>query len=212
LRLLHVSDTHGTFPDLDLRGVDVVVHSGDLFRNFSRGGAGEQLRQHDWLEAKAERVAGWLKGVPMLYVPGNHDFLNSDHACSVLSSTAGVRCESLCERSVRLKGLHFYGIPWCPYFGGEWNYETTEDKIAEAYARVPKDVDVLVSHCPPKRQLDLVPSGENIGSLAAFDWFARRGFAPKVWLFGHAHEAFGLKVWNSTLLSNAAGVQHVIEE
>lgn len=54
------------------------------------------------------------------------------------------------------------------------------------------EVDVLISHEPPKYRLDMTEQGESIGCLHLFR--AVRRVRPKVCAFGHCHAGFGAEV------------------
>jgi Icc-related predicted phosphoesterase len=213
LRIQHVSDTHGHFFDLH-SGCDVVVHSGDLLPNATRGKPSECNFQLRWLEEHASEIVRWLAGRPMLYCAGNHDFLSPEHAAQVLNE-AGAKVTNITDRSVLLEGRAFYGFPWCPPITGEWAFETTEDGIAARIRELPKTgIDVFVTHAPPYGILDCAPffgTFDHIGSRALRNAIAYGKIRPALHLFGHAHESCGLQCLDGILYSNAARTKHIIE-
>jgi Icc-related predicted phosphoesterase len=206
LSILHVSDTHGDFPKLG--PADVIVHSGDLLPNFSRGRPGEARKQCDWLEANANRFARWIGNRAFLYCAGNHDFLPPAHMADILAM-AGVRIENITDNVVSVDGVAFCGFPWCPPITGEWKYETTEQDISDRLHDERRAFDVFVSHCPPAGILDLGHHIDSIGSTALAAWANGSG-RPNIWLFGHAHESSGIAIHAGCLYSNAALTQHRI--
>ncbi len=95
LRIVHISDQHGMIPSrnsfknlLDI--ADLVVLSGDLFPNSTRGiRTIEETFQANWLYGRAdhpvnrrdrriplERWVEFLGNLPVLSVGGNHDFIS----------------------------------------------------------------------------------------------------------------------------------------
>ena len=56
---------------------------------------------------------------------------------------------------------------------------------------MPKQVDILITHCPPFGILDKANSNKNGGSKALQAISAHR--KPKYHIFGHIHEGFGHK-------------------
>lgn len=222
LRVLHISDTHGHFPQLYGR-FDVVVHSGDFFPNSQYCGNNNQLEmafQMDWLKQKAQTVKEWLRGHPFLFTMGNHDFLHADIVTMVLGQEAGltnVRC--LHDRVVDHQGVKFYGFPYVPTISGSWNYERDIPEMQQETDKMvsvlnQEKVDVLVCHCPPYQMLDLTIGNQLIGNTVmnnALDYQIEKEKMPTHYLCGHCHEAHGMAMRNGVLVSNAAITQHIVE-
>ena len=210
MRLLHVSDTHGTFPDLP--GQDgLVVHTGDLLPNKTRGVlAVERHYQTSWLRRKLSRFKRWLAGRPFVYVAGNHDFI----APTEMLAASGVVAFDATHRCVEVGGLVFYGFPCVPFITGEWSHELDDAGLAErtrelAAILVERPVDVLLLHAPPAGILDGL--GGHFGSEPMATLLARPDMKlPRAILCGHVHEAAGLTVLQgtSTLVSQAATTVH----
>jgi hypothetical protein len=78
MRLLHLSDNHGSFDTLPLQGVNAVVHSGDFMPNKTRGNLMiEPYYQRDWLERYKDVLKMWMPPpMPFLFCRGNHDFMD----------------------------------------------------------------------------------------------------------------------------------------
>lgn len=219
MRILHLSDTHGNFPELS--EADIVVHSGDLLPNWDplqrRTEAKNQLQ---WVRERVERFKGWLGGRPFYFVPGNHDFVEF---CSLLRR-GGVDAWDLWHDGVkRVDGLVFGGLPFVPWFGGDWNWEVHEDEIAADLAETMSlKPDVLVTHCPPYGVLDVPwqPSSyyanggqpRHIGSTAIANMLYHGEKTPRLLLCGHCHEDGG-KVANigETRVVNSATCQQIVE-
>jgi Icc-related predicted phosphoesterase len=206
--LLHISDTHGELKPLDLSGVTAIVHSGDFFPNATRGNRFiEPAFQQRWVETNSERLRAWTGGAPLLFIPGNHDFL--EDAQGVLRDF-GIDATDLTGQVLRAHGLRFYGFPWVNRMDGEWNYEASDEEMALRFAEVPDDIDVLVSHGPIDDVLDVNAEGQRCGSVALREGLSRRLRRPRLLLHGHIHESFGVQSYAGTLVSNAATVQHKI--
>lgn len=184
-RLVLVSDTHTHEPELP--DGDVLVHAGDLCAR----GTMEELGN----------AAAWLGRQPhkhKIVIAGNHDWplfrLEERSVAEAALRRAGVTY--LRDESARVEGLHFYGSPWTPEFGG-WAFMVhSEPALACRYDAIPETVDVLVTHGPPRGILDLTADGVNAGSLALWRRLGRLGAALHV--FGHIHEGYGQ--WSSARL------------
>ena len=180
MRILHISDTHGCHRRLkDLPEADVIVHSGDMTMT---GGADEAV---DFME--------WFCDLPYahkVFIAGNHDFCLHGGEPSGLDAN----CHYLCNDSVVIDGLKFYGIPL--------SVETAASgTLAANYAAIPDDTDVLITHQPPKGILD---HAEDYGYGSPELRNAVMRIRPRAHLFGHIHDAAGLVSAGGTVFSNGA--------
>lgn len=220
LRLMHVSDTHGRFPRLYGR-YDVVVHTGDLFPNSHFVGTNknaEMAFQLQWLRQNMEVMKTWLGGHPFLYVPGNHDFLHSS-LMEFEMRQVGLEAFDLTDKTLKFRGVNFFGFPYVPSINGMWNYERgvpemqkEVEKMVEALNK--EYVDVLCCHAPMHGMLDLTMGNEVVGCSTianALDYKVARDMLPQYYLCGHIHEANGMTVRNGMMVSNAATTRHIIE-
>ncbi|KAK0631037.1 Metallo-dependent phosphatase-like protein [Bombardia bombarda] len=86
--------------------------------------------------------------------------------------------------------LKVYASPYTPAFGTP-GFQYTEEE-GHDFA-IPRGVDVVVSHGPPKGVLDRVPmNGARAGSAELFAAVARA--RPRLHCFGHIHEAWGAEL------------------
>ena len=180
MRILHISDTHGCHRRLkDLPEADVIVHSGDITMT---GGADEAV---DFME--------WFCDLPYahkVFIAGNHDFCLHSGVPDGLDAN----CHYLCNDSVLIDGLKFYGIPL--------SVETAVSGILAAnYAAIPDDTDILITHQPPQEILDHAED-YGYGSPELRDAVLR--IHPLAHLFGHIYDAVGLVRFGGTVFSNGA--------
>lgn len=221
LRICHVSDTHKEFPQLIGR-FDVVVHSGDFFPDFYiPSGNQNQLPelQLNWLQENIVLIKRWLKGSPLLFILGNHDFVSPDIVEKTLKDH-DIDATSLHDEVITYQEVKFYGFPYVPTIDGTFNYERRDvpemfheisnmiQKLSETY------VDVLVAHAPPYQVLDLTIENKNVGNSNLANIFIDKRYKnilPEYLLVGHIHEASGVTIWNNTLVSNAAFSKNIIE-
>jgi Icc-related predicted phosphoesterase len=222
MRLMHISDTHGGFPQMHGR-YDLVVHSGDFFPNshhcLEQNKTREMKFQLQWLRDNIYNIKSWLNGHDLLYVPGNHDFLHQDKMEYELQS-AGINAYSITDRLFTREGVNFYGFPYVPPTpSGGWNYErmlpemeTEVDKLVAAVNST--HVDVIVAHAPMYQCLDLTYGNDLTGNTVmnnAFDYKIARDMMPDFYLCGHIHEAHGLTMRNCVLVSNAATTYQIVQ-
>ena len=221
MRLMHISDTHGNFPRLYGR-FDAVIHTGDLFPNshhVMNGNKSQEMSfQLRWLRDSMNEIKGWLQGRPLLYVPGNHDFLHSSLMEFEMRSV-GLEAFDLTDKVLTFQGVNFYGFPYVPAINGMWNYERDIPEMQKEVDKMVKVinetyVDVLACHGPPYKMLDLTMGNEIVGNQVmntALDYKISKDMLPTYYLCGHIHEANGMSVRNGMMVSNAATTRHIIE-
>jgi len=206
VRILHISDTHGEMSML--RGqFDLVVHSGDLQPNRTRGSVTEGAFQEHWVRSNATRLRHWLGDTPFLFCPGNHDFFDPQE----IARDVGIDWTTLGNKAHEVEGLRFVGLPYVPFFRGEWNYETCSIELMRKTYRLLESTkpDVLVAHCPPHGILDDT-HGTHIGNRALTEWLKTRSTLKAI-LCGHCHESAALETFQGCTVSNAARMQRIIK-
>ena len=214
-RICHISDTHDA-PRIVRQAadhtVDVIVLTGDILNNRGRiNGEGiiprlERKYQEGWGRKQAKKWAKDFGDTPVVYVDGNHDFIDvgkwlRHYGCTNLHH---ITAETPC---VTVAGVRFAGFREIPWIAGEWQGEVHDQRepVDRAFACNPQ---VLVTHGPPAGILD----GEHgYGSGALATALAYRAGDIKAHLFGHEHSACGVTEEMGILFSNAAGVCRVIE-
>lgn len=190
-RLVLLSDTHGLHDALRVPDGDVLVHAGDL---SSTGKPRE-------IEACA-RFFGRQTHTHKIVIAGNHDFLferDPERAEALLQGAATY----LRDSGTTAAGVRFWGSPWQPWFY-DWAFNLPRGAaLAEKWALVPDGIDVLVTHGPPFGVLDRVArGGMSVGCEALLEALPR--IAPKLHVFGHIHEAYGVVQRDGILHVNAS--------
>ena len=189
LTIVAISDTHELHRDLDVPHGDLLIHASD-FTMFSKS-ASSILDFNDWLGELPHR---WK-----VCIPGNHEFfLEADPSRRRLITNATM----LINEGVEIFGLKIWGAPTTPLYGGAFGMSSSEDRM-KLWAKIPSDVDVLITHAPPYGILDQSPGAANhAGCPQLLDVVQR--LKPKLHIFGHAHGAHGVVSTEDTLFVNAA--------
>lgn len=213
MKISHFSDTHGLHRKPVHDEADVIVLTGDICPNLTRGNADlERVYQAKWLHKTGEAWRRWAKGKPLVLVPGNHDFF--PHIDVVLRA-AGVAAFDASHKVVTVAGRTFFGIADIPWMGGGWNHECGEMEIKQHFdAVMAARPDVVVNHCPlygvlddPYDRLDY-----HIGSTSMVNALTFHEHEPKAYLHGHCHERGGQRTMvRSTIVSNAATKRMLID-
>ncbi|CAK7238600.1 MAG: hypothetical protein STHCBS139747_000016 [Sporothrix thermara] len=193
IRVVCISDTHDRIVP-DVPDGDLLIHAGDLTDD---GTPADLQTQLDWLAS--------LPHAHKVVVCGNHDswFDKSARvAKGMAADEAGPTFADnvyYLERSARTidfangRSLKVYGAPDIPKCGPEsfsFQYERTAHPWKNT---VPNDVDILVTHPPPRHHLDL-----NLGCAGLLEecWRVR----PPLHVFGHVHWGAGRQTvfWDET--------------
>lgn len=194
MKILHVSDTHNSYPELP--EADVLVHSGDM------GIWGDIQEMHAGLE--------WLskqKAPIKLFCPGNHDiFFDSFHIqggdaeevqALILNSEKEYGVSIYPEGAVEIEGLLFAFSSYQPNFMG-WGFNVSHSEQLYSFREALRvNPDVLVTHCPQHGILDMASrsaGGVPVGSTALYEALFEHDQKPNnliLHLHGHVHEAYG---------------------
>jgi Icc-related predicted phosphoesterase len=179
MRIVAISDTHNMHGAIEeIPDGDVLIHAGDI----SVKGTSQAIYAFNrWL--------GELPHKHKIVIAGNHDFcLQNDPRGAEKLFTNAIY---LRDNSVSVGGLKFYGTPWVPKYG-RWAFMIEHDSLRnDIFKKIPNDVDVLISHGPPKNILDYVPTGWKHAGCASLRDHVLERIKPKAHIFGHIHEAYG---------------------
>jgi hypothetical protein len=184
-RIVAVGDTHGRHGSIGpIPPGDVFIHTGDIVSGTST----------DPATVRAELAAfnAWLGRLPhkrKFFVAGNHD-AHGGVSLGELSSLVPNAVQLLDSREeVDLDGdglgeLTVWGAPWQPQFRGFGTY-VSPSEIVGKWAQIPSGVDVVVTHTPPRGELDLNEEQDHVGCVALAARLA--DVNPALSLFGHIH-------------------------
>lgn len=184
-RIVCISDTHNCNERIEVPDGEILIHAGDA----TTVGTQEQIR----------RFSDWFASLPhphKVFVAGNHDWLfekDNDRARSLLDPAIVY----LQDSAIEIDGLKIYGSPWQPRFF-DWAFNLNRgQEMAEKWAMIPDDIDILITHGPPYGILDLVPrSGwdENTGCEELRKWVEKitKVGRLKLHVFGHIHCGYGV--------------------
>lgn len=197
MKMTFISDTHGKHEYLTTKAYnnilgsgDVLVHAGDC---TNVGKVGEIKDFLDWFSN--------TDYTHKIFIAGNHDFgFELVHDIAPEYKEKGVHY--LFDSEVVIDGVKFYGSPWQPEFY-DWAFNLPRgEKLAEKWALIPGNTDVLITHGPAHGMLDWVPSGQQVGCQDLFHRVME--VQPKIHVCGHIHCAYGQKYFNGVEFLNAA--------
>ena len=132
----------------------------------------------------------WLEKQPgdfKLITWGNHDYcghLIPNKACDN-------NIDVVSDGPVMIDGIKFWLTPWSNQFL-DWAWMKPHGDLAEVYAKIPDDIDVLVSHQPPYGYGDLYPNPVQMEHIASSELlYTIERVRPKVVVCGHLHGGYG---------------------
>lgn len=184
MKIWHISDTHGYHSLLFVpKDINMVIHSGD----FSDKGDvyKNEPETRDFL-----RWYGNLEIKHKILIAGNHDafaFINGREFKDLCKYYGIIYLENT---DVIIDGIKIFGTPISPTYGN-WYFMKSRDKMDRVWSNLGTDIDILVTHTPPKGILDMSFNRnsrelERCGCNALRKHILER-IKPKLNLFGHIH-------------------------
>lgn len=188
-----ISDTHGKHEQLELPPVtDMIIHAGD-FSNVGR-------------LPEIQSFLDWYTTLPHAYkllVGGNHDFL-LERSPAIFQSLLPDNIIYLENEAIEIEGIRFWGSPITPFFFN-WAFNRHRGpKIQRYWNKIPEDVDVLITHGPPKGFGDVTVRGDVVGCEDLLDRVLE--VKPKYHIYGHIHEGYGIYPTKHTTFVNASNM------
>lgn len=220
-RIVAISDMHGRLEGLDPRGCEICVVAGDFSRQTGFGRRAMK-EQRDWIR---DEFFGWTCGFPdttFVVMAGNHDLcldpaMTSRYADEDWKIEWPANVKYLRDSGAEVSGLKFYGTPWVPIINYRWAFEAERGKLKTAFSAIPENVDVLVTHAPPRLpgylgdvSLEFGVNSDRFGSSelaeAIFEKKPRYVFCGHIHSGSHKPFAFG-----DTVVQNVSRVDESYE-
>jgi len=207
LRFVCISDTHSRHRTLaaDIPDGDVFIHAGDITM------CGE-------LDAFQDFNA-FLKELPhkhKIVIAGNHDvtlqpefynkhFWRFHEKCyqDIGPKSLLTNCTYLEDSGVTIEGIKIYGSPWVSDYH-DWAFNLTDEQRKTKFALIPKDIDVLITHGPPKGHR--AKAGKGVDRGDPFLLSKVQKVKPLVHVFGHVHSGYGKVKDGDTMFLNVASL------
>lgn len=173
LKIIAFSDTHGKEPWLSMPECDILLFCGDFgIHSFND-------------LAYANRWFGKQNAGTKIFVAGNHDtFLEKlDKKIIKQFFTNVIYLE---DEMAEVQGLKIYGSPYSPEFNNwAFMYPRCSLDAKKIWNKIPRDLDILATHCPPYGILDRNLGDERCGCEVLLRTVMEK--KPKNHIFGHIH-------------------------
>ncbi|KAI4637945.1 hypothetical protein J4E83_000763 [Alternaria metachromatica] len=211
VRFLILSDTHGAELPETLPPCDVLLHCGDLTENGTPESISAALQTLGKVEAKLKLVIAGNHDIsldkPYWISQGGTD-ADAERAEALVSSESSSEA-SLNGITFLKEGTHtfklacgatfkIYASPYTPLYGASaFQYPSNEDRfnplgtppwaknVGTETSTIPNDVDIVMTHGPPKYILDTTSDDESAGCEHLRRAIAR--VQPRLHCFGHIH-------------------------
>ncbi|CAF1283172.1 unnamed protein product [Rotaria magnacalcarata] len=208
-----VSDTHRNHEMMNIPDGDIFLHCGDFtkkgdWRHLTNGQIPQSLIDFNvWL--------GRLTHAHKIVICGNHERGFENFSKEEIQSKLLTNCTYLDDELIQVEGITIYGSPW-----------SFNENYRAKWSSIPSDIDILMTHIPPKFILDLAFQPKKAVSTdpcsicddAVHGYYGhwgsrslikeiRRRIQPRIHCFGHVHDDQGYKYdqhENGTLFINAA--------
>jgi Icc-related predicted phosphoesterase len=201
VKFVAISDTHCRHRSLRLPMADVVLHAGDIGYRSSRAEVVDFL---DWF--------GKLPHPYKIFIAGNHDFFFEKENPSVIRSLLPHGVQYLKDESICINGINVWGSPYTPWYY-RWAFNKKRgEALAKHWSNIPDTTDVLLTHGPAYGILDSLLNEQHAGDKDLLKRVLE--IKPKVHVFGHIHEAYGvakrhgIKFINACVLNEAYELVH----
>jgi Icc-related predicted phosphoesterase len=192
MKIGFISDTHTQHKNLrGLEEIDLLIHAGDI---CSKGTQSETADFIDWFNGLAIRYK--------VFVAGNHDFFMEKTPSSFIRANLNTNTFYLNDDGIIIEGIQIWGSPIQPWFF-DWAFNRQRgEEIKKHWDLIPMDTDILITHGPPFGILDKTKHGQHVGCEELLSCVER--IKPKVHVFGHIHEGYGMKETSTTAFMNAS--------
>lgn len=175
MKFLAISDTHNQHEKLILPEADVIIHAGDV---TGRGTPDEVFAFLKWF--------GQLDFQYRIFIAGNHDWFFED-----LEDPNFEGVIYLNDTGVKIDNINIWGSPIQPKFDN-WAFNRNRgEQINKHWQLIPVSTDLLITHGPPFGYLDMNAKMQRVGCVDLLKRIAE--VKPKVHVFGHIHEDYGVK-------------------
>lgn len=155
MKITAISDLHGYLPK-NLPGGDVLCICGDSVPLDYQNDLAQSVA---WFALDFNPWASALPYRKVVFIGGNHDFYLFElgkqvgHRAVMKHLLPGShkgqsKLVYLCDNSVEIDGVRFYGTPWIADLA-RWAFYKPADELESIYDNIPRKCDVLLTHMPP---------------------------------------------------------------
>jgi Icc-related predicted phosphoesterase len=211
MRITVISDTHtkhGLIPLTDLPGGDLLIHAGDIMNSgYNKNDIHDFCTWFNSLNQYKDKV----------FIAGNHDRMFENHSLEAniivnnYSNVIYLQDDDFViygdgpEGNSPEDNIRIYGLPHTPeFYNWAFNIPRNSHQMQEIVNKIPKNLDILITHGPAFGYLDTVEGRrhENLGCELLVERI--KLIKPKIHICGHIHSGRGYKFDGNTHFFNAS--------
>ena len=191
MRLVLLSDTHCQLSRITIPDGDLLLLAGDLTYSGNHQEIWQELRD-------LGRIAKNFKH-GCVFIAGNHDRIAERESGLMKQMALDEGLTYLDHSSIQIEGFNIFGSAYTPEFGHNWAFNVPRGAaLAQKWAQIPDDTNLLITHGPPMSILDPVQrfnkkTGEvEIEHVGCQDLYNRIQELKqlKLHVFGHIHQGY----------------------
>ena len=195
-KICAISDIHGDL--IDIPSCDILCISGDILPLKIQK---DHEKSIDWLMNVFYPYLLNLDCKHVIMIWGNHDFIGqkfhdfgyTGEYQSELLFGKNSKVHILLDESIEIEKIKIYGTPWVPELSG-WAFYGPSTYLNYKYNLIPEDIDILLTHCPPKFGTQGVVLqecwnyGRDFGSIELQNVIESKEFEKDLYIIsGHIH-------------------------
>ncbi|HEU4472627.1 MAG TPA: metallophosphoesterase, partial [Flavisolibacter sp.] len=139
-----------------------------------------------------------------IFIAGNHDFFLEKASPEEIKALMPEGVTYLNDSGFQVGNIKIWGSPITPWFFN-WAFNRHRGaSIRKHWDLIPSDTDVLLTHGPVYGFLDMIATEQHVGDQDLLRKVL--AFKPKVHVFGHIHESYGMVKRSGILFINACQV------
>ena len=196
-RITLISDTHAKHNQLngDLPGGDILIHAGDFMTD-------------GYNQTEARQFFHWFDAIntyeTKIFIAGNHDRVMQNEPETMRGILTGYKTIDYLEDDTCVlygdgpngdfpeDNIRIYGSPWQPvFFDWAFNLPRNGPELAEKWATIPENTDILITHGPSWGHNDTTQYDRNRHLGCELLRERIDVIRPKIHVVGHIHSGHG---------------------
>jgi Icc-related predicted phosphoesterase len=185
LKIVAISDTHGFHKGLTIPDGDMLICAGDF---SMRAEMKHVVEFAQWFNSHPHKHKVVVAGNHDMYCEGERQWTKDEFFPAIY----------LVHEEAEVNGYRVFGSPYssCIFVPSAWSfdYDPKGPRSEGLWSQIPDNLDILITHGPPKGILDKVDrtnprEDEHVGDVNLL-YHVKRAL-PRAHIFGHIHEGAG---------------------